>query len=89
LRQPERALEARDVRQQRALRHLHAVHHDLARHRRAQRQLAADLRRREALHAFFENKTPDLMLCSADLAQITNTSAIGAFEIHILLPEIR
>jgi len=29
------------------------------------------------------------LLCSADLAQTTNTSAIGALEIHILLPVSR
>ena len=35
----------------------------------------------------FSSTKPRIWLsCSADLAQTTNTSAIGAFEIHILLP---
>ena len=30
-----------------------------------------------------------LLLCASDLAQITKTSAMGEFEIHIFEPEIR
>jgi hypothetical protein len=41
----------------------------------AQAELALDLRRGEALHAFFEDEAADLAVVV--LAQTTNTSAIG------------
>src|SRR6476660_6922127 len=58
----ERALEAGHVGQQRVLRHHHAVHHDLAGNGGAQGKLAADLRRRQAFHALFENEAADLVV---------------------------
>ena len=58
----ERTAQAGDVRQQRAFRHDDAVQHDLAGDRGAQRQLAADLRRGEALHSLFEDEALDLVV---------------------------
>ena len=58
----ERALEARDVGQQVLLRHDDAVHDDLAGDRGAQRELAADLRRGEALHALLQHEAADLVV---------------------------
>src|SRR5271166_6865450 len=48
---PEGALEAGNVRQERILRNLDVVEHDLSGDRGAQTELAFDLRRAEALHA--------------------------------------
>ncbi|MEH2548535.1 hypothetical protein V1283_005180 [Bradyrhizobium sp. AZCC 2262] len=47
--------------------HYHAVHHDLAGDRGAQGQLAADLRRRQALHALLENEAADLVVMRGGL----------------------
>src|SRR6185312_15125214 len=52
----ERPLEPRDIMQERALRDLDIVERDFAGDRGAERELALDLRRGEALHALFENE---------------------------------
>ncbi len=58
----ERPLEPGDVGQQRVLADLDVLHHDLAGDRRAQRELAADLRRRQALHALLQDEAADLVV---------------------------
>src|SRR5690606_17246667 len=63
----ERALEAGDVRQQRIFADLDIIEDDLAGDRSAQRKLAADLRRGQALHALFEHEAADLVVVSGRL----------------------
>ncbi|OIQ68862.1 hypothetical protein GALL_495410 [mine drainage metagenome] len=58
----ERSLQAGNVGQQRALRHLHAFHHDFAGDGSPQAQLAGDLRSRKALHALLENESANLVV---------------------------
>ncbi len=56
----ERTFQPLDARQQRVLAHLYILHHDLAGDRGPQAELAADLRRRKALHALVQHKAADL-----------------------------
>ena len=65
----ERTGQARHIRQQVLFGDKHFIHHDLAGDRRAQRELALDLRRRQALHPFLENETLNaafIVLCPDD-----------------------
>src|SRR4029079_16834017 len=52
-------LQALDVRQQVVGRHEHVVHDDFAVDRRAERELALDLRRRQPLHTLLEDEAAD------------------------------
>ena len=56
----ERAFQTFDIRQQSVFTNLDILHHDLAGDAGPQRQLAADLRGRQALHPFFKDKALDL-----------------------------
>src|SRR5215204_4580461 len=58
----ERAFQPRGVRQKRLFPDLDPVHDDFAGYRGAERQLAADLRRREALHALLEHEAANLVV---------------------------
>ena len=57
-----RAFQAFDIRQQVVVRHKHIVHDDFAGDRRAQRELAVNLRHAQARHAAIQNKATDFAL---------------------------
>ncbi|NRP42844.1 hypothetical protein XMM3392_003255 [Aliiroseovarius sp. xm-m-339-2] len=57
-----RTFQAFNIRQQGVFAHFHILHHDLAGDRRAQGQLAFDLRRAQPLGAFVQHKALDLAI---------------------------
>ena len=63
----ERTLQPRHVGQQGIFRHLDTFHDDLAGDRGAKRQLAADLRRGQSLHALFEHEAADFVVMGVRL----------------------
>jgi hypothetical protein len=67
--------------------HVHVVHDDLAGDRRAQAELPSIF---GAVRPFIPfSSTKPRIAPSSSFAHTTNTSAIGALLIHILLPESR